>query len=170
MADKALIICVSVSNGSTAAVARAIASGLGAEVREPEEVDPGKLADYDLVGFGSGIYYMSEHRRLREYVEHLPEARGKRAFLFTTSGRGLAQKLPWQRSLDDVLRDKGYDVLGRFDCKGVDTYGPYGVVGGFNRGHPDVADLTHAYLFARNISRSIAGRRTRRGTRRVAAR
>src|SRR5512144_913054 len=96
MTGRALIICVSVHHGNTAAVARAIAAALKAEIREPEDVDPETLATYDVVGFGSGIFYGSHHHRLRHYVEQLPEVPGTRAFVFTTAGRGRAQSLPWQ--------------------------------------------------------------------------
>lgn len=157
MADRALIICVSVSQGNTAAVARAMADALGAHVQEPEQVDPGTLSDYDLVGFGSGIFKGSHHPRLRRYLEHLPRVHGTRAFVFTTSGMGRAQSLPWQRSLESVLRDKGYDVVGSFSCRGFDTWLPLRLVGGLNKGHPDAADLA----LARTFAESIAGRAAR---------
>lgn len=152
MTDRALIICVSVSHGNSAAVARAMASALGAEVREPEEVEPHTLAQYDVVGFGSGIFYATHHRRLRDYVEHLPLGNGRRAFVFTTSGRGRAQSWWGQRTLETVLHDKGYDVVGSFDCRGYDTWWPLRLVGGLNKGHPDALDLSHAYDFAAHIA------------------
>jgi flavodoxin len=158
MADKALIICVSVSHGNTASVARAIAAVLRAEIREPEEVDPGTLADFDIVGFGSGIFYGTHHRRLRDFVEQLPEVQGTRAFVFTTAGQGRSQSLPWQRSLDSVLRDKGYDVVGAFACAGFDTWLPLGLLGGVNKGHPDAIDLTRAHEFAESIAVQLSNR------------
>jgi flavodoxin len=84
---KALIVCVSVSHGNTRRVADALADVLHATVVEPEEVDPDALADYDIVGFGSGIYYSSPHRRLRDLVDRLPDGGGAKAFVFATSGR-----------------------------------------------------------------------------------
>ncbi len=158
MTEKALIICVSVSHGNTASVARAIGAVLAADIREPEEVDPQTLADYDIVGFGSGIYYGTHHRRLRDFVEHLPEVHGTRAFVFTTAGQGRAQSLPWQRSLETMLRDKGYDVVGSFACSGLDTWLPLGLLGGVNKGHPDAVDLTHAHEFAEAIAVPLSNR------------
>ena len=152
MAEKSLVICVSVSNGNTAAVARAIGAVLGADIREPEQVDPQSLADYDIVGFGSGIFGGTHHPRLRRYVEQLPQVLGTRAFVFTTAGLGRAQSLPWQRSLESLLRDKGYDVVGSFACRGLDTWLPLRLVGGINKGHPNAADLTHARRFGERIA------------------
>ena len=158
MAERALVICVSVSHGNTAAVARAIAAPLGADVKEPDEVDPDSLADYDLVGFGSGIFVASHHPRLRRYVEGLPQAHGTRAFVFTTAGTGRAQSLPWQRPLEALLRDKGYDVVGSFACRGFDTWLPLRLVGGINKGHPDAAELSRAHLFAERLAAQAAVR------------
>ena len=146
-----LIICVSVSNGNTAQVAHVLADVLGAEVREPEGVDPQSVADHDLVGFGSGIFAGSHHPRLRAYVEHLPPGRGTRAFVFTTSGWGRSQSLPWQRSLDAILRDRGYYVGPSFSCRGFDTWLPLRLVGGINKGHPDEHDLSRARAFAQRL-------------------
>jgi flavodoxin len=152
MAPRALIICVSVSHGNTAAVARAMVGVLGAHVLEPEGVDPHTLADYDVVGFGSGIFAGAYHPRLRRFVERLPPVHDTRAFVFTTSGRGRAQSLPWQRPLEAVLRDKGYDVVGSFACRGFDTWLPLRLVGGINQGHPDRQDLARAHTFAERIA------------------
>ena len=155
MRPKALIVCVSVSHGNTARVARAMADVLHAEVRAPEEVDPATLGEYDVVGFGSGIYYTSVHPRLRDLVEALPDVSGRSAFVFTTSGQGRAQHQPWQRPVADVLAAKGYDVLGSFDCRGYDTWLPLKLVGGLGRGHPDAADLARAAEFAADLDRRV---------------
>ena len=156
MAGRALIICVSVSHGNTAAVARALAEVLDADVREPEQVDPRTLSDYDVVGFGSGIFAGSHHPRLRGYVERLPAAGGTRAFVFSTSGWGRSQSLPWQGSLESVLREKGYEVVGSFACRGFDTWLPLRLVGGLNKGHPNRIDLARAHVFAERVAEQVS--------------
>jgi hypothetical protein len=45
---------------------------LDAEVVERESVDPETTREFDLVGFGSGIYYMAVHARLRNLIRRLP--------------------------------------------------------------------------------------------------
>lgn len=73
---ESLIVCVSISHGNTRRVADRMAEVLHAEVVEPEVVDPGTLREYDLVGFGSGIYLMAVHTRLRGFVRGLPHVGG----------------------------------------------------------------------------------------------
>jgi flavodoxin len=157
MGRRTLIVCVSVSHGNTAAVAGAMARVLGAEVREPEQVDPGSLSGYDVVGFGSGIFSGSHHPRLRGFVETLPPVPHVGAFVVTTSGFGRPQHLPWQRSLESVLRSKGFDLLGSFSCRGFDTWLPLRLVGGLNRGHPDDRDLARAGEFATRVAKRRGG-------------
>jgi flavodoxin len=154
---KALIVCVSVSHGNTRRVADALADVLHATVVEPEEVDPDALADYDIVGFGSGIYYSSPHRRLRDLVDRLPDGGGAKAFVFATSGR----RELWgrfTRQLEKTLEQRNYDVLGTFICRGWDTWLPLRLIGGVNRGHPDEHDLIEARSFARTMSDSLSRR------------
>lgn len=153
MNERALVICVSVSHGNTVKVARAIADVLGAEVRAPEDVDPESLAGYDVVGFGSGIYYGTHHPRLRGFIGQLPPVTGRhRAFVFTTSGQGSEQSLPWQRTLSEMLADKGYDVAGSFSCRGHDTWLPLKLIGGLGRGRPNAQDLARARRFAEGVA------------------
>jgi flavodoxin len=65
---KTLIVCVSVSHGNTRKLADAMAAELDAVVAEPEAADPSAISNYDLVGFGSGIFGMAFHERLRAFV------------------------------------------------------------------------------------------------------
>lgn len=62
---RSLIVCASRSHGNTRLVANRMAEVLDAEVVTPESVGPEIVHDYDLVGFGSGIYYMMADARLR---------------------------------------------------------------------------------------------------------
>jgi flavodoxin len=154
-AGNALIVYVSVSHGNTARIARAMGEALNAERLEPELVDPASLGGYDVVGFGSGIFAGTPHPRLRGFIEHLPPVAGTPAFTFTTSGFGRSQSRPWEASLEDVLRSKGYVVVGSFACRGFDTWLPLRLVGGVNKGHPDAADLARAHAFARHVADEV---------------
>ena len=58
---KTIIVCTSVSHGNTKLIADVIGEVLDARVVEPGDIDAAQLADYDLVGFGSGIYLRSYH-------------------------------------------------------------------------------------------------------------
>ncbi|MFF0636581.1 flavodoxin family protein [Nocardia sp. NPDC004151] len=140
---KVLIVCVSVSHGNTRRVADAMGAVLGARVVEPEEVTAAEIGEYDLVGFGSGIFSMAFHPRLREFVRGLPEGRGGRAFVFATSGfpvvMGPMKRLPGR---------KGFELVDTFSARGFDTFAPLKLVGGIRKGRPDAADLAAARAFA----------------------
>lgn len=42
-------------------------------------------------------------------------------------------------------------MLGEFSCKGYDTFGPFKLIGGIAKGHPDTQDLENARKFYRKI-------------------
>lgn len=152
---RSLVVCVSVSNGNTRQVARVLAEELNGTVVEPEDVDPSTLGGYDLVGFGSGIYAMAFHRRLLGLVRRLPEARGRTAFVFATSGSPEPPVWRYTRRLQRLLEDRGYSVADTFLCRGFDTWLPLRLVGGLNKGHPDTADLERARVFARDLRQRV---------------
>ena len=150
---KTLIVCVSVSHGNTRKIASAMADVLGAAVVEPEDVDVATLGDYDLVGFGSGIFGMAFHPRLRRFVASLPDAKRANAFVFATSG---GPELPfWQytRPMVALLETKGFEVVGTFRCPGLDTWLPLRLVGGLNKQRPNHGDLAAAAAFAADCAR-----------------
>ena len=154
---KTMIVCVSVSNGNTRRVAERLARALDAVVVEPEDVDLDELATCDLVGFGSGIYMMNTHRRLRDLIEALPRSQGQRAFVFATSG---SRRLPFWDFLGPTVRAveaKGFEVVDTFSCIGLDTVGPLRLIGGINKGHPNERDLAAAERFGRGLQPRVAG-------------
>ncbi|MFF1338103.1 flavodoxin family protein [Streptomyces sp. NPDC058290] len=147
---KAVIVCASVSHGNTRRVADSMAQVLGAKVVSPEQADLAELADADLLGFGSGVFYGRLHPRLTEFVKALPAGRG-RAFVFATSGLPELPPAPYARSLVWLLEGKGFEVDGRFLCRAFDTWTPFKLVGGINKQRPNAADLAAAQAFAERL-------------------
>ena len=156
---KTAIVCVSVSHKNTRRVAEAMAEELNATLFDPEQTDVTALGDYDLIGFGSGIFNMKFHPVLREVVRHLPPADDRSAFVFATrGGPGELPFWPYMRQMSGLLEQKGYDVVGTFSCRGFDTWWPLRLVGGINKGRPNADDLAAARAFARNVRDGIAAR------------
>lgn len=155
---RTLIAYVSVSHGNTAKIAHAIGDVLSADLLEPELVDPARVSSYALLGVGSGIFGSTPHPRLRSFVQQLPAGDGMAAFTFTTSGFGRSQSRPWERSLEGLLRDRGYGVVGSFACRGFDTWLPLRLIGGVNKGHPNAQDLDRARDFARGVATEVDAR------------
>src|SRR5512139_2882847 len=145
---KSLIVCVSVSHGNTRRVAERMAQVLHAEVVEPEAVDPASVQECDLVGFGSGIYFMAVHPRLWRLVVRLKRVEGVAAFTFFTSGAREIPLLGYSRPIRYGLAARGFRMLDSFSCRGFDTAGPLRLVGGVNKGRPSDADLDRAEAFA----------------------
>lgn len=81
-----MIIFKSVHNMSTAKLAKRMADTLNAALTEPQDLLIKDIKQYDLIGFGSGIYDAMHHTELLELADHLPDLKDKRVFLFSTSG------------------------------------------------------------------------------------
>ncbi|MGP9022912.1 flavodoxin family protein [Streptomyces sp. BR1] len=148
---KAMIVCVSVSHGNTKRIADVMGNVLEAPVVAPEQVDMAELAACDLVGFGSGIFSMAFHPRLREFVQSLPKEERGRAFVFATSGLPEVRLLPFTGPLAGLLGQKGFDVVDTFTCRAWDTWLPFKPVGGIRKGRPDATDLEAARRFAEGL-------------------
>lgn len=44
-----------------------------------------------------------------------------------------------------------YEKIGKFSCKGYDTFGPFKLVGGIAKGRPNAKDLAAAVDFYRGL-------------------
>lgn len=143
---KTLIVYKSIHHGNTKKIALAMAEVLKAETAEADKVTPEKLADFNLIGFGSGIYGWKHHASLLKLAESLmPTA--KNGFIFSTRGAGAKGHGALRRR----LIKKGFKILDEFTCKGWDTFGPFKLTGGINRGRPNEDDIEKAKTFARKI-------------------
>jgi len=149
---RVLIVYVSVHHGNTEKVARAMANVLDADLAQVRQADAAMLEQYDLIGFGSGIYFGRHHESVLDFVDKLPVLRNKSAFIFSTSG---LRKIPlvhdFDRPLRKKLQRKGFGIIAEFSCRGLDTYRATRLVGGLNRGRPNVEDLKQAEDFARSL-------------------
>lgn len=143
---KTMIICLSVHHKNTAKIAQIMAGVLDANLVEPGEFNIDGLAEYDLIGFGSGIYFGKHHRALLDLVDKLPEGNNQKVFIFST--RGIESIRFYHNSLRKKLSGKGFDIVGEFACKGWNTVGPLKLIGGINKGRPNQQDLEKAKIFA----------------------
>lgn len=113
------------------------------------ETDIPDLADYDLIGFGSGIYWGKHDKNLLDLVRGLPQVNGKKAFIFSTGGVQAGRI--FNRRLRRRLVERGFHLVGDFSCKGFDTAGLLRLIGGVNKGRPNEKDLQDAAEFARDL-------------------
>ncbi|MCD8090901.1 MAG: flavodoxin family protein [Clostridiales bacterium] len=114
------------------------------------EASAGKSVDlegYGLIGFASGIYFGKYHKSVIEFAKNnLPE--NKNVFFMHTGG------LPGEKnnsSVKAITDSKGCKCLGTYFCRGYNTYGPFKLVGGIAKGHPNKADIDGAVSFFKKI-------------------
>jgi len=159
---RSLVIVFSYHHGNTEKIAHACANVLGAGVKTPQQVMPEEIAEYDLVGFGSGIYSATFDPSVLDLADRLQNAAGKKAFLFSTYGapafianREFIEKNHLQ--IRKKLQAKGYTVIGEFGCAGWNTNSFLKYFGGLNKGRPDANDLQNAEAFSRKMMEKARG-------------
>lgn len=144
---KSIVIYESIHHNNTEKIAKVISDEIGAElVNVKNFADSHKnLDDYDLVGFGSGIYYGKIHKNIKKFIETTEHMDNQKIFIFTTSGR---LKEDFINKFKELLNSNGFDVVADFSCKGFDTFGPLRLIGGINKDQPNEEDLANAKSFA----------------------
>lgn len=143
---KSIIITTSVHHGNTRKVVEAIASRYDVEVVDATKTEKMDLSEYDLIGFASGIYGFNFHQSITKFAENsLPT--NKKIFLISTS----ATNKDFSSSFLNAIADKNPEILGKFSCTGYNTFGPFKLVGGTGKGHPDETDLNNAVLFYESL-------------------
>jgi len=157
---RAVVVYMSIHKGNTRKIGEVIAERLGARIIKATEADVKDLLDYDLLGFGSGIYLGRNHVALLKLLDEFPKVQDKYAFIFSTSG---LPEIPiihdYHRALRKRLLRKGFEILGEFTCRGYSTHGPLKLFGGINKGRPNKSDLEMASGFAEQIKRIYLERR-----------
>ncbi|MCD8040385.1 MAG: flavodoxin, partial [Clostridia bacterium] len=144
---KFLAIVKSKHLGNTMQIAEAMAEAAPLTVAELSDLKYYNISEYDIVGFGGGIYYGKHDKELLEYVkkaDNLP----KYAFVFSTSGTGSVNN---NKALIAELEAKGIKILGNFACKALDRFFIFKIGGGINKGHPDETDFDNAQSFIQGI-------------------
>lgn len=138
---KSVLVYYSSHHGNTKKLADAIAQSCGASLIDAAAQPEASLAPYDLIGFASGIYFGKFHESVLEFArKNLPENK-RVCFLCTYGGRGNTN------AIAEAVREKSAVILGEFGCYGYDTYGPFKLIGGIRKGHPDAKDLEDACRF-----------------------
>ncbi|MDF2614559.1 MAG: flavodoxin [Clostridia bacterium] len=148
MSKRVLIICASVHHKNTLKIAEIIGKEFNAKVIKPKEFELEMIAEYDLIGFGSGIYNGKHHKSVLNIIAKLKNEEHKPAFIFSTA------TIPVKAMHKDMKRsliEKGFDIIGEFSCKGFMDYSFTKYLGGLNKGRPNAEDLRKAQDFAKEI-------------------
>ena len=143
---KSAIITASVQHGNTRKIVDAIANEFEVDVIDAMQVKEKDLSGYDLIGFASGVYGFNLHQSIINFAsDNLPAY--KRIFLLTTS----AMNKDFSQSFMQAIENKHAEVVGKFSCHGYNTFGPFKLVGGTSKGHPDETDIANAIEFYKGL-------------------
>jgi flavodoxin len=119
---KSLLVLFSYHHKNTEKIANAFANVLDAKIKTPQLTNPDELQEYDLVGFGSGIYGEKHHESVLNLADKLPQVTTKKAFIFSTSAlTGDDKMIKDHSTLREKLQSKGYVIVDYFQCKGFNT-------------------------------------------------
>ena len=139
------IVYTSVHHGNTEKLVKRIAEECRVDLIDAIKQMNVDLNDYDIIGFASGIYYSKFHKSILKFIEK-NLADDKKVFLICTYGGSANFK-----SIEQILNKKHASVVGKFGCKGYDTFGPFKLVGGIAKGHPDEEDMKNAVDFVKGL-------------------
>lgn len=104
------------------------------------------FSKYDLIGFASGIDFSRFYDNVTAYAEKLPY--GKKVFFLYTCASN-------RKDFSEDIRQKaeacGAIPVGTYGCKGYNTYGPWKLIGGMNRKHPNLDEIQEAINFVGSL-------------------
>ncbi len=105
------------------------------------------LTAFACVGFASGIYFASFAKQLLAFAEtNLPDK--KDVFFMNTCG---VQRGVYFDAIRRITKVKQCRELGAYQCLGFDTFGPFKLVGGIAKGHPNEDEIAAAVSFYQTI-------------------
>ncbi len=144
---KNCIVYASTHHGNTRKVVDAIANETGVELIDATQVHEKKLSEYDLIGFASGIFFTKFSEQVLNFAR-VNLVKDKKVFFIATAGNPLDINF---RAIEEIAEEKNCQVVGRYQCKGFDTFGPFKIVGGIQKGHPDESELAEAVEFYKGL-------------------
>lgn len=152
-----MIFYYSAYRKNTEKIAQLFAEKYGCELINIANTEHVNINDYDLIGFGSGVYKESLSSKLFRLVEKL-DLENKNVFVFSTSGVGMKY---YNNKLVKLLESKGAIIKGSFACKGsfdareFSNNKIFSFIGKLSQGHPNNRDFKNAEEFFNTIVKSV---------------
>lgn len=150
---KTIILYRSKHHGNTKKVVDAIAAAYpGVDTVDVATLGKNEYPDvsgYHLVGAASGIYYGGMDKDLKRVLEHVLQPQDQVFGLITYGGNE-----KWHgRDLAAVCQVRFANLQTIHGCLGYDTFGPFKLVGGMNKGRPNAEDIQGAVDFYGRLER-----------------
>lgn len=150
---RTLIIYCSDYKNNTEKIANIFKDKTNADLINIKDAIDINLENYDLIGFGSGVYMENLSPKLFKVIDKL-NLRGINVFVFSTSGVGMKF---YNNKLINTLTLKGAINKGSFACKGsfiakeFSNNKVFNIMGKFAEGHPNDKDFKIAEKFISKI-------------------
>lgn len=145
---KTAIVYYSKHHGNTKKLIDAIAKNQEITLIDAVAQPDADLSGYDLIGFASGIYYSKFHKSVLKFAEKM--SKGKKVFFLYTYG---AKKDGYTKAIQESVSKCSATVLGEYGCFGFNTFGPFKLIGGIAKGHPDNDELQAAVRFFSDLKK-----------------
>ena len=139
---KSMIVYASRHHGNTGKLVKHLADRYDITLTNAEETTEIDYAEYDLIGFASGIDFGKFYDPVIALAEQLPAE--KRIYALYTCAQ---DREKYGGQIEEIAGRTGCIYLGKLGCKGYNTYGPWKLIGGMNKGHPDADELWRACAF-----------------------
>lgn len=135
-------------HGNTLRVLEAMAAGNRIDLIDAAGRKDVSLEGYDLVGFASGIYFGKFHETITNLARCCLSGGQRVFFVYTCGSMGRG----YTKNIAEAAASRGAVILGEYGCRGYDTFGPFRLVGGIAKGHPDAAELEGARAFFASVT------------------
>ena len=140
---KTVIIFASIHHGSTRNLTEAIARKYDADLIDATLQHRADLSGYEYIGFASGIAFGKFYEAVEQFLEeNLPQ--NKQVFFLYTCAKTSDR---FTNSVKQAALQKRSVLLGEYGCRGYNTYGPWKLVGGMNKNHPNEDEIQKAFDF-----------------------
>ena len=145
--EKAVIIYASAHHGNTRKLVEAIVNQYCLDLIDATKQQTANLSAYDLIGFASGIDFGKFYDPVEQFLsKNLPE--NKRVFFLYSCARVSNR---FTETIRTAAHKKGAIILGEYGCRGFNTYGPWKLIGGMNKGHPSAEEMQGAVQFFESL-------------------
>ena len=143
---KTVIVYGSHHHGNTEKVVCFLAEKFTLDLIDAEKVTDADLSSYDLVGFASGMDFGKFYPAVTDYAARLRS--GQALFAIYTCAR---DNRKYGEQIRQIAEETGSRFLGKFGCKGYNTYGPWQLIGGMNKNHPNAEEMAKAEAFLEGV-------------------
>lgn len=152
-----VIIYVSTHHGNTKKIVEKMAESISADLIDITKNTNPDISMYDIVGVASGIYFHSMHKAIQKFIQNAPIEEHQEVFFVDTCG---IPYIDYTRNVKKILKERNIHCLGSFQCRGYDTYGIWGKLGGIAKKHPNEQDMIKAEKFIKRVIQGKVGNKS----------